>query len=76
MGNANNPIATMGAKKKANEAAQSAQDGLKTLTAAKTEEQKAHAERAKNRYAEFEQKKKDRAERKKKLQAQWAANKK
>lgn len=75
MGNAN-PIAAAGAKKSANDAAKSAQDGFNTLTAGKTEEQKAREERARNRNADFEQKKREREERKKKLQSQWAANKK
>ena len=75
MGNAN-PIAAMGAKKKAGDAAKSAQEGFNTLTAGQTEEEKARNDKAKDRNAAYEQKKKDREERKKKLQAQWEANKK
>jgi hypothetical protein len=74
MGNAN-PLAAAGAKKSANDAAKSAQDGFKSLTSAQTEEQKANPVRAKDRNATYEQKKKEREERKKKLQSQWSANK-
>ena len=76
MGNVNNPIAAAGAKKSANDAKKQAQDGLNSLTGAKTEEQQAHGQRAKDRNATFEQKKREREERKKKLQGQWADNKK
>ena len=75
MGNAN-PIAAAGAKNSANNAAKSAQEGLATLTAAPTEKQKAQAGRAKDRNTAYEQKKKEREERKKKLASQWAAHKK
>ena len=79
MGNAN-PIASaaagVGAKNSANNALDSAQEGLATLTAAPTEKQRAQAERAKDRNAAYEQKKKEREERKKKLLSQMNAHKK
>ena len=78
MGNAN-PLAAAaagaGAKNKANNALDSAKEGLGALTAAPTEKQKEQAEKAKNRNAAFEQKKKEREERKKKLMAQMNAHK-
>lgn len=78
MGNAN-PIAGaaagMGAKNSANNALDSAKEGLGALTAAPTDKQKAQAEKAKNRNTAFEQKKKEREERKKKLMAQMNAHK-
>lgn len=79
MGNANplaSTVGAAGAKRSAGNAVSSAQDGLNTLTAAPTDAQKAQAERAKDRNAAYEQKKKEREERKKKLQSQWAAHKK
>lgn len=77
MGNAvSNPLAAAAGKKKATDAANQAQEGFNALTAGKTDEQKAQAVRAKDRNASYEQKKKDREERKKKLQNQWATNKK
>ena len=75
MGNTN-PIAAMAGKNAANEKLDQAQEGLKSMTGAKTEEQLAHEARAKDRVAEYEQKKRERAERKAKLSQQWAANKK
>lgn len=76
MGNAN-PVAAFAGQNAANEKKEQMADGLNTLTGAnKTDEQRAQEERAKERVAEYEQKKKERAERKKKLGEQWAANKK
>ena len=75
MGNGvSNPIAQAAAKNKANEAAKSAQDGLNTLTGAKSEKEKEREQRARDRSAEYEQKKKEREERKKKLAGQWDAH--
>ncbi len=78
MGNAN-PLAAAaagaGAKSKASNAAESAKEGFATLTAAPTDQQKAQAEKVRERNLVYEQKKKDREERKKKLQSQWAAHK-
>jgi hypothetical protein len=74
MGNAN-PLAAMAGKNAANQSVEQAKDGLSTLTGSKTAEQLAHEERAKDRVAEYEQKKQERAERKKKLAGQWAQNK-
>lgn len=77
MGNAMpNPIAAMGAKNAAKGTTDQVKDGFTTLTAGKTEEQIQNQNRAKDRNAEFAQKKKDREERKKKLANQWAENKK
>ena len=78
MGNANPAaaVAGMGAKNSANNAAKQAQDGLSSLTGAKTEEQQVQHKRAVDRNAAFEQKKREREERKKKLTSQWADNKK
>ena len=79
MGNAN-PIASAaagaGAKKQVNDVTSSAQEGLKTLTASKTDEQKAKEARQKDRAAAFADKKKEREERKKKLMNQMNAHKK
>ena len=75
MGNTN-PIAAMAGKNAANEKLDQSQEGLKSMTGAKTEEQLTHEARAKDRVAEYEQKKRERAERKAKLSQQWAANKK
>ncbi|KAG7345569.1 hypothetical protein IV203_033100 [Nitzschia inconspicua] len=75
MGNAN-PLAVMAGQNAANQKVEEAKDGLKTITGGKTDEQKAQEARAKDRVAEYEQKKRERAERKAKLSQQWAANKK
>eukprot|EP00529_Nitzschia_sp_RCC80_P040801 CAMPEP_0113471460 /NCGR_PEP_ID=MMETSP0014_2-20120614/16987_1 /TAXON_ID=2857 /ORGANISM="Nitzschia sp." /LENGTH=76 /DNA_ID=CAMNT_0000364091 /DNA_START=266 /DNA_END=496 /DNA_ORIENTATION=- /assembly_acc=CAM_ASM_000159 len=76
MGNTN-PIAAMAGKNQAAEKQEQLSDGINTLTGAnKTADQLAQEERAKDRVAEYEQKKRDREERKKKLTEQWAANKK
>ena len=75
MGNAN-PLAVVAGKSAANETVDQAKDGLSALTGSKTAEQLAHQERAKDRVAEYEQKKMERAERKKKLAGQWAEHKK
>jgi hypothetical protein len=75
MGNTN-PIAAMAGKNATNQKMEEAKDGLKSMTGAKTNEQLAHESRAKDRVAEYEQKKKERAERKAKLSQQWSANKK
>jgi hypothetical protein len=75
MGNTN-PIAVMAGKNAANEKLDNAKDGLKSLTGSKTAEQLAHEARAKDRVAEYEEKKRERMERKSKLSQQWAANKK
>jgi hypothetical protein len=75
MGNTN-PIAAMAGKNAANQKMEEAKDGLKSMTGGKTNEQLAHEARAKDRVAEYEQKKKERAERKAKLSQQWSANKK
>jgi hypothetical protein len=75
MGNTN-PIAAMAGKNAANETVDQAKDGLSALTGSKTAEQLAHQERAKDRVAEYEQKKKEREERKKKLANQWSENRK
>lgn len=75
MGNTN-PVAMVAGKNAASQKMDEAQDGLKSLTAGKTEEQLQQEARAKDRVAEYEQKKKERAERKAKLSQQWAANKK
>eukprot|EP00534_Pseudo-nitzschia_fraudulenta_P013532 CAMPEP_0201229808 /NCGR_PEP_ID=MMETSP0852-20130820/1238_1 /ASSEMBLY_ACC=CAM_ASM_000632 /TAXON_ID=183588 /ORGANISM="Pseudo-nitzschia fraudulenta, Strain WWA7" /LENGTH=76 /DNA_ID=CAMNT_0047520265 /DNA_START=241 /DNA_END=471 /DNA_ORIENTATION=+ len=74
MGNAN-PLAVMGAKKSAADAANSAKEGLNVLTASQTDEQKEKAAKSKDRAAAFEAKKREREERKKKLNAQRAAHK-
>jgi len=71
-----NPIASMGAKKAAKGKTDGVKEGFATLTAGKTEEELKNQNRAKDRNAEFAQKKKDREERKKKLANQWADNKK
>jgi len=77
MGNAaGNPLAAAAGKKKAEDAANQAKEGLTSLTAGQTEEQKAREARAKDRSEAYEQKKREREERKKKLQSQWAENKK
>jgi hypothetical protein len=75
MGNTN-PVTMMAGKNTANQKIEEAQEGLKTMTGGKTEEQLQHEARAKDRVAEYEQKKRERAERKAKLSQQWAANKK
>ena len=69
-------FAKFGAKKAAADQTSGVKDGFATLTAGKTDEQKAQQNRAKDRNAAYEQKKKDREERKKKLTNQWADNKK
>ena len=69
-------IAGIGAKKSAKGATENITEGFNTLTAGSTEKQKEQHARAIDRNAAFEQKKKDREERKKKLQSQWEANKK
>eukprot|EP00751_Fragilariopsis_kerguelensis_P002992 CAMPEP_0170813612 /NCGR_PEP_ID=MMETSP0733-20121128/36997_1 /TAXON_ID=186038 /ORGANISM="Fragilariopsis kerguelensis, Strain L26-C5" /LENGTH=78 /DNA_ID=CAMNT_0011171073 /DNA_START=131 /DNA_END=367 /DNA_ORIENTATION=+ len=77
MGNAMpNPIAAMGAKNAAKGTTDQVKDGFNSLTAGQTEKQIENQTRAKDRAAEFAQKKKDREERKKKLANQWADNKK
>lgn len=67
----------MMAKNKAQSAADSAKEGLNTLTGAnKSDKEREQEQRGKDRIAEYEQKKKEREERKKKLANQWSANKK
>lgn len=77
MGNgASNPVAQMAAKNKAGEIGTQAKEGFNTLTGGKSEAEKERDLRNKDRAAEYELKKKEREERKKKLSSQWAANKK
>jgi hypothetical protein len=71
-----NMFAQMAAKNQAQGAADSAKEGLTTLTGGKSEKEVESANRQKDRNAEFEQKKKDREERKKKLNSQREAHKK
>jgi hypothetical protein len=70
-----NIFAMMTGKNAANDKMDQAKEGLKSVTV-KTEEQLAHEARAKDRVREYEEKKRERAERKNKLKQQWAANKK
>ena len=74
--NLSNPFAAFAGKNAANDKQKELQDGISTLTAGKTDEQKAHEQRAKDRNATYAAKKKEREERKKKLASQWAENKK
>ena len=80
MGNgaSTNPIAQAVAKNQMNSALGQAQDGFQASK--KTEEQKLrdreNEQRAKTRVTDYEQKKKDREERKKKLKNQWGAHRK
>ena len=71
---ASTPGAQMAAKHKMNETMNQAKDGLRSVTGAKTDEQKEREQRSVDRNAEYELKKKEREERKKKLAAQRAAH--
>jgi hypothetical protein len=72
---ASNPVAQAAAKNKMNEAANNAKDGATVAMGGRTEVQKTQDQRAKDRNAEYEQKKQDREERKKKLAGQRADHK-
>lgn len=77
MGNgASNPVAQMAAQNKANEIGAQAKEGFNILTGGKSETEKQRDLRNREQAAEYELKKKEREERKKKLSSQWAANKK
>jgi hypothetical protein len=73
---ASNPMAQMAAKKKMNDTVDQAKDGATAAMGGRTDKQKEQDSRSKDRIAEYEQKKKDREERKKKLAGQWGDHKK